>query len=803
MAGMSGAPLSSEEEKCRTALERAVAEQPGIIKARVDQNRRAVTFDYDPELITHPDLLKAAQSVEPTVRRFLSKRMFRLKGRACEACAQALEAKMQKAKGVRRATASYIGGVMSIAYDEALISSAQVEERARTIGARVKPIEEALAEEEAETQTVSKRGRWRLWFKGNRLELVLTVAAFVFMLTGWGCHRLGGSHVWRDVFYTLAYLAGGYFGVSAGLQSLRQLTVDVDLLMVLAAVGAAFVGAPFEGAMLLVLFSFSNVLQTFAIGRTRSAIKSLAKMKPQRAIVARGDRTEMSPIEKVEVGEKILIRPGDLIPLDGEVVVGESTVDQSSVTGESMPVEKTAGDIVFAGTMNQFGSLTVRVTKAAKDSTISKFIAMVEEAQSQKARTQRFLDKAGQFYAVGVIGLTVALMTALPFLLGLPFGKSLYLAITVMVVASPCALIISTPAAILSAIGNGAWRGILFKGGACLEQAAAVRVVAFDKTGTLTEGRPCVAEIVSFKEGVSEAEVLSQAAAVEAKSEHPLARAIVERAVEQGARVAEAKSFQSFRGKGAWATVAEKKIAVGSPKWFEGFEKEGDGPFAEKVAELEEDGKTVVLVGHVNEGNSRVVVAGAIALADRVRDDARAMVKELRRLGMRRVLMLTGDSKRVARAVAAATGVDEFYAELLPEDKVRLLKTLSRGEPVAMVGDGTNDAPALAAATVGIAMGAAGSDVALESADVVLMANDLEQIPHALALSKETRRVMVQNLAFAGAVIVVMVLTTLILPGMGKQMPLPLGVLAHEGGTVLVCLNGLRLLAFQRRGAKK
>lgn len=778
--------------ECFEVLKKAVREQPGILGARVDREKGKIYFDYDPELISSGEILKTVQRLEPCIGKLLHKCVFRLEGRACEACAQVLESKLEKAKGIHRATASYIGGVISVSYDDEQTSPEQVMEKMKKLGARIRPIEEALTEEDEEAALARRdwKERIKFWLRDERLELILTVTAFISMVLGLVFQNYSAG----NLFYLVSYISGGWFGVQAGWQSLRHGKVDIDLLMILAAVGAAVVGDFWEGAMLLFLFSFSNVLQTFAIGKTRKAIKSLAKMRPQTAIVAKGDKTQVTPIEKVLLGEHILIRPGDLIPLDGKVVSGESSIDQSSVTGESMPVDKVEGDMVFAGTINQQGSLTVEVTKLAKDSTITKLITMVEEAQSEKAKTQRFLDRAGQIYAVGVIAFTICLILLLPLIFKQDFAASFYTAITVMVVASPCALIISTPASILSAIANGARKGILFKGGAHLESAAGVQVVAFDKTGTLTEGKPVVQEVMTLGK-TKEEDLLLWAASVEAKSEHPLAQAIVQFVFEKNIKLAEVHAFQSFTGNGAWGIVNGEKIVVGNWNWLREFRLTASKKIAEQIRNFERKGQTVVVVGLAKE--KKVNVVGVITLADKIREDAKDMVGKLRRQGIDRFLMLTGDSKRVARAVSEEVGIEEFYAELLPEDKVRLIKNFSRGESTAMIGDGTNDAPALAASTVGIAMGAAGSDVALESSDIVLMSNDLEKIPYALALSKKAKQVVIQNLIFAGSIIVVMVLGTLILPVFGMQMPLPIGVLAHEGGTVLVCLNGLRLLAFR------
>ncbi len=648
---------------------------------------------------------------------------------------------------------------------------------------------------------------------------------FVAMMAGLITSNMDVNPTVPALFYLVAYVSGGIFGVQAGIESLRRFQIDVDLLMVLAALGAVVIGSPFEGAMLLFLFSLSNVLQAYALGRTRSAIQALMKLRPEQALVKRDGETVLMPIEQLAIGDHILVRPGERVPLDGMVVEGESTLDQSSLTGESMPVGKHVGDLVFAGTVNQSGSLEVKVTKLARDSTIARLIQMVEEAQSQKAPTERFLDKFEQVYAVGVILFTLLLMIVPPALFNAPFEASLYRAITVMVVASPCALIISTPASILSAIANGARRGILFKGGAHLERAGQLDIVAFDKTGTLTVGKPTVTDVTIIPLNAPDCDdrthdgagdpcppdipehirteqeniLLALAAAVESKSEHPLALAIVDTAKHRGLNIPEATDFVNTTGKGVRARIAFMgglTIAIGNPRYFEDYQVTGLTHAMRQVVHLQDEGKTSVLVAKINDGRANIL--GVIAIADVVRPSALGVIKRLRELGIKRTVMLTGDNERVARAVARQTGVDEFYADLLPTDKVAQIKRLRDGagksNEVAMVGDGVNDAPALASASLGVAMGAAGTDVALETADVVLMSDDLRNIPYAISLSRQARRVIIQNLAFAIAVIALLVIAAL-----GFDLPLPIGVVGHEGSTVIVVLNGLRLLMFREK----
>ncbi|MEZ5327851.1 MAG: heavy metal translocating P-type ATPase [Verrucomicrobiales bacterium] len=769
-------------------------DQPGVLHADLDAHDHALTIDFNPKIISDDGVRKVAEHLAPIGHQVYCKALLHLGGRASGAAEQKLERKAQQIEGIRRARATFLGGVMTITFNDAELSEKEMIERVRETGAAVKSY---AAEPEPKPANL---GEWiRYWLSGDRLEAVCMVLTFIFMIAGLVTARLGVA--WHDAFYAGAYLAGGYFGVRAGLQSLRQWTIDVDLLMILAALGAAVVDAPFEGAMLLFLFSLSNVLQAFAIDRTRKAIKSLMKLRPDKALARRDGTTVLLPVEELVVGDVLVVRPGESIALDSVIIEGNSSIDQASLTGESMPVSKKVGDPVFAGTINQSGGLEVRVTKLAKDSTIEKLVRMVEEAQSEKADTQRFLDRAEQFYATGVIAFTLALIFVPIFILDQPFHDAFYRAMTVMVVASPCALIISTPASILSAIGGAARRGVLFKGGVHLERAATVKVVAFDKTGTLTEGKPRVTDVVVEKRVIdfqstpapAALELLGLVGAVEKKSEHPLAEAIVTECRRHELQLEECSAFQSISGKGASGLVNGRRIAVGNARYFAAHNVTIPDDFAARVATLQDEGKTCVIVGELNDAAGTATLLGAVAIADVLRADAVDVIAQLKADGIVRVVMLTGDNERVARAVAGRAGVDEFHADLLPEDKVRVIKELKSIGPVAMIGDGVNDAPALASATVGIAMGAAGTDVAMETADVVLMSDDLQNVRFALAISRRARRVIYQNLGFALTVIVVLVISAL-----GFRLPLPLGVVGHEGSTVLVCLNGLRMLAFGR-----
>ncbi len=632
-------------------------------------------------------------------------------------------------------------------------------------------------------------------FRGLPLEPAAVVLTLLAMIGGAVTERTGPPAM-SIAFYLVAYLSGGYFGVRAGLSSLRARKIDIDILMVLAALGAAGVGAPFEGALLLFLFSLSNVLQDYALDRTRSAIKALSKLRPDTAILLENPDDEQGrrvQVDSVQIDSLLQVRPGDRIPLDGVVERGASSVDQSSITGESMPVEKGVGASVLAGTINQDGELVLRVTKTSSESTIAKVINLVEEAREQQAKTERFLDRFEQYYAIGVILATIGAALLPPLVFGMDWSDAVYKAITLMVAASPCALIISTPASILSSIGNGARRGILFKGGVHVEQAAGIKAVAFDKTGTLTEGKPFVADIVTLADW-SEDQVLSGAASLESKSEHVLAQAITAAAQTRELSYSAPSEFRSESGVGVRGIVAGRDLRLGSPSLLDSLPDNTVGleDARIEIARLQRETKTVVVL--LDSGERPVRLLGLIALEDRLRDGVRAMIQDLRDNGIKHVVMLTGDNRATAEAIAEQAGIDAVFPELLPENKLDAIRRIeAEFGPTAMVGDGVNDAPALAGARLGIAMGAAGTDVALETADVVLLSDDLEKIPYLIALSRQTRRTLITNISVALGLITMMVIGIYTI-----GLPLPLAVIGHEGGTVLVSLNGVRLLMFKR-----
>ena len=562
------------------------------------------------------------------------------------------------------------------------------------------------------------------------------------------------------------------------IESLLRGKIDIDMLMVLAALGAAAIGQWHEGAVLLFLFSLSNVLQDYAIGRSRNAIRGLLRLYPEVAKVKRGGQVLELKVSEIVIGDTVLIEPAERIPVDGVVLAGQSAVDESPINGESMPADKSAGDQVFAGTLNGQGILDVRAKKAAENTTLSRIIQLVEEAQDSKAPTERFLDAFEQRYAKLVL-LFVALLILIPPALGISdFQSNFYRAMVLMTVASPCALVISVPSAIISAIASAARDGVLFKGGASLEQLATVKVFAFDKTGTLTRGEPRVSDIFCAAE-VSETELLTYAASAEARSEHPLAKAIVRRARDCALALYEPAEFQALPGQGVTAQVNGRALRVGRVARMRDCPAR-PAALGAKQRELEAAGKTVVAVLREQEW------LGLIALADEKRPDAAPLIGALASHGIIPVI-LTGDNQRVADSIAQQVGIDRVYAGLLPDEKASAIARLRREfGPVAMVGDGINDAPALASADIGIAMGGAGTDIALETADVALMGDRLERIVDALRLSARARQVVKQNIAFSLAVIALLTLGVF-----AVDLPLPLGVLGHEGSTVIVVMNGL------------
>jgi len=631
---------------------------------------------------------------------------------------------------------------------------------------------------QAHLQDAALRRRSVFW---SLPEVRWAAGALALFVLGGLAQLSGAPAAVHWTLYLACYAVGGWEPAWAGLQALRERTLDVDLLMIVAALGAAAIGQVFDGALLIVIFATSGALEAFATRRTEEAVRGLSDLAPEQATVLDADGGErLVPAADLAVGDRVLVRPGERVPADGRVVDGASEVDQASITGEPLPVDKHPGSEVFAGTGNGTGVLAVEVTRPARDTVVARIAAMVEEAGATKARTQLFVEKVEQRYSVGVVVATLAVF-AIPLLAGDDLQRALLRAMTFMIVASPCAVVLATMPPLLSAIANAGRHGVLVRSAVVMERLGTASVVALDKTGTLTSGRPTVVAVRPMPGGpCTEDELLALAAAAEAPSEHPIGQAIVAAARDRGMTLRPVGNFRAQVGRGIVATVGGRAVDVGSAVSL-GTTEAG---IAALVEEEQAAGRTTVVV-RIDDRP-----AGVLAVADRVRPGAAAAVHALGSLTTAPPVLLTGDDQRAAAALAVSVGMSDVRARLLPEDKVGAVQDLQRnGHRVLLVGDGINDAPALATADIGVAMGGIGSDLALSTADAVVVRDDLGTLPALVRLSRRARRLVVQNLVIAAGVIAVLVAWDLI-----GELPLPLGVAGHEGSTILVALNGLRLL---------
>ncbi|MBX3354506.1 MAG: heavy metal translocating P-type ATPase [Phycisphaeraceae bacterium] len=633
-------------------------------------------------------------------------------------------------------------------------------------------------------------------------DLAIPLSAGALLLAGWGANRWIGDGEQRWIVWGLlglSYLIAGAEPAIRGAALALRGRFDIDFLMVVAALAAAAIGEVVDGGLLLFLFALGHGLEKYAMGQARRAISALGSIAPRTVHVLRNNQEIEVPVESVEIGETVVIRPGERVGVDGRVSAGQSAVDQAPITGESVPVEKSRGDEVFAGTLNGDGALHVTALRVAADSTMARMIRLVEEAQSQKSRVQRAADRFTRIYVPVVLLMVVATATVPPALGwiavaegGSAWKEALLRAIALLVGASPCALAISTPAAVLAGVAKAARSGVLIKGGAHLESLALVTAMALDKTGTITRGRPEVTEIIPF-DGAEPERVLTLAAALESQSTHPLAHAITTAAESRSLAVPAVTNLVSVKGKGLVGTVEGREIRVGAARLFTTDERSASkGPalpaeVATAVHDLEAGAQTIMVVA---EGDRFI---GVIALMDRPRPEAAGAIARLQSMGVDPIVMLTGDNPTVAKAIGATVGLRDVRGGLMPEDKIEAVSELARTHrAVAMVGDGVNDAPALAAATIGIAMGGGGTDVALEAADVALIRDDLDRLPFAIALGRASRRVVLQNVSISMGMVGVLIPLAVL-----GWLPITLAVILHEGSTVAVVLNGLRLLGFR------
>ena len=695
----------------------------------------------------------------------------RVRNLDCENDARAIERAMRPRTGVQSLRVMPKAGRVTVSFDPAVVSGSALREQLAASGFPPRDLS-------ADT------GRPTPW---RNPKVVTSALAGLLVLAGWLLSTILPETV-SLAAYIAAMLIGGYYFGREGLEELLfERAIGIELLMTVAAVTAALLGAPEEGAILVFLYSMSEAAEGYTEEKTRSAVRALMDLTPKRALVRRDGRDVEIPVEELTVGQVFLVRPGQAVATDGVVVTGMSSVNQAPVTGESMPVEKQVGDDVFAGSINAEGALEVRATRTAETNTIARIIQMVEEAQERKGTQQRFVERFGKRYspAVLVAGLLFALLP--PLLFAANWATWLERATVFIVAAAPCALVISIPISMVAALGTGARNGVLIKGGIYLEELARVKVLALDKTGTLTYGEPEVTHVHmvdSTTPRVTERDLLTLAAGVERASQHPVARAVLKYAVERGIAPAEVTEFQSLTGAGVTASWNERRFYLGSPHLFAGRLKLPLDSLIGDIERLQEQGHTVILIG------TEQAIWGWLAIRDRIRENARQALDAIHKLGIERIVMLTGDNERTARAVASQLGIDDVRANLTPEDKLRVVRELraSSGH-LAMVGDGVNDAPALAEATVGIAMGAAGTDVALETADVALMGDNLERLVYARQLATRSQRIVRQNLVLS-----VLVISVLVVGAIAGMFSLTAAVIGHEISEFVVIGSGLRLL---------
>lgn len=772
------------QDQCVTRLQRALADKRGVAYAHIHADRAPAQLcvHYDADLVALSDVERLAKHAGAEIVKRYHHELIPIEGMDCSDCARAIEHSIGRMDGVLNVVVNYPAQKMRVEYDARKINHGALEKRVRGMG-----------------YTIPAAGLTS-FYQANR-ELIFSLTAGALVLLGWlGETFFGLPPLAARALFIAAYFFGGWDVARHALHALRERHFDTDLLMVTAALGAALIGNFFEGALLLFLFSLGHALEERALDRARSAVRALADLTPKTALVQRDGKELEMPVQELQIDDLVIVRPGVRIPVDGVVMDGASAVNQAPVTGEAAPVDKEPGAQVFAGSVNGEGALRVKVTRLAQDSTLARVMKLVEEAQTQKSPTQQTVEKFSRVFVPAVLGLTACLIV-IPPLLGASFQESFLRAMTLLVAASPCALALGTPAAILAGVAQAARNGVLVKGGAHLENLGRLRALAFDKTGTITHGRPELTDIVIFDSEImlldapteqAKSEIQAQAsdlllrfaASAESRSAHPLAQAIVRAAQAKQLALSEPEAIQALTGKGLRARIEGRALLLGNLKLMQENNVVVADAARREIQALQAAGKTLMLVAADGK------LWGALGLADTLRANVGDTMRALKASGVQHTIMLTGDTARAAAAIANQAGLTDVRADLLPEDKLNVIRELkAEYGQVGMVGDGVNDAPALANATVGIAMGGAGTDVALETADVALMADDLSKLPFALALGRATRRVILQNLAIALGVIALLIGATLT-----GAVSMGLAIVFHEGSTLVVVGNALRLL---------
>lgn len=703
------------------------------------------------------------------------KKIYRVDGFSCANCAGKFERNVKELPGIADAKVNFGASKITV-YGETTVE--ELEKAGAFEKLKIIP-EVPIREQRKEQNPDEKEVKIPFYVKHQTLlfSALLIVLGYISTFVN------GEKNLITALLFISAMIIGGYSLFKVGFQNLLRLDFDMRTLMTVAIIGATIIGEWAEGAIVVILFAISEALERYSMDKARQSIRSLMDIAPKEAFIRRGSQEMTVRVEDIAIGDIMIVKPGQKVAMDGIVIKGDSSVNQATITGESIPVTKKVNDEVFAGTLNEEGHLEVRITKYVEDTTISKIIELVEEAQAERAPAQAFVDKFAKYYTpiIMVVAALVAMIP--PLLFEASWEAWVYQGLSVLVVGCPCALVISTPISIVSAIGNAAKKGVLIKGGIHLEEMGHIKAIAFDKTGTLTKGVPVVTDFHLFNEKMDQQQFLSTVAALESRSGHPLASAILNEVDKTTYSEVKVEEFVSITGKGIKGLVNGVTYYVGSLNLFIEMVSV-DSVIKRTINSLQAEGKTVMIVGTENE------VVGCIAVADEVRESSKQVIQKLHNMGIQKTIMLTGDNKQTAHAIASTVGVSEIQAELMPEDKLNLIKQLrSQYGNVAMVGDGVNDAPALAASNVGIAMGGAGTDTALETADIALMGDDLSKLPFTIKLSRKALTIIKMNIAFALGVKLLALL--LVIPG---WLTLWIAIFSDMGATLIVSLNSMRLL---------
>ncbi len=816
--------VPDEKDQCVEKLIKQLQDQEGLEKVHVsdetDNGIPQLCFHYDPELISIDRIQSLAEQTGAEITQKFGHKLIEVDGIRHTRHARQLERNLQGVDGILEASVS-ASGMVRVEFDTTKIDEAEIFKALRKEGLDIpdtqvsaerfleeanKPEQQETEEKEHDHKEGEEHEHSHGGIFGKNTELIFSIICGVLLGTGFGLSFIETFPSWVSLsLYITAYFFGGFFTAKEAVQTVAKGGFEIDFLMLVAAIGAAILGEWAEGALLLFLFSMGHALEHYAMNKARKSIAALADLAPKTALLKKDGKTQEVGIEELSIGDIIVVKPNSKISADGVIVSGTSSVNQAPITGESVPVDKEPVDNpdkdwskekdirdanrAFSGTINGNNTLEIKVIKVANDSTLSRLVKLVNEAQTQKSPTQRLTDKFEKYFVPAVLILVVILNFAF-LVIDETFSESFYRAMAVLVAASPCALAIATPSAVLSGVARAAKSGVLIKGGRPLEDLGVLTALAFDKTGTLTEGKPKLTKVVVLGD-INENELLKIAVAVEALSDHPLAKAVVRDGKERlkNVDIPEAKDLEAVLGKGIKASLDNYKVYIGNLDLFESLDdKKPSKETEEKVRSIESDGNTTMLIRQNDD------YIGIIALMDTPRKEAKNTLEQLKKLGIKRMIMLTGDNQKVADAVAKEIGLTDAWGSLLPEEKVDAIKKLKEQESkVAMVGDGVNDAPAMANSTVGIAMGAAGSDVALETADIALMGDKLEALPFAIGLSRKAKRIIRQNLWVSLGIVAILIPLTI--SGIATIGP---AVLIHEGSTLLVVFNALRLLAYKK-----